>query len=447
MTWLADWSKRIKLTIDHERVDEDLTDFPVSIYLSAASGIGDVDVSAIFDELTSDDNRKKIAVTDLDGTTQLPVEIERWDNANERAWLHTKISTIVSGTDTELYIYYDSTKPDNTTYVGDVGSTPAQIVWDSHFKAVYHLGEDPTGGSECIKDSTSNLNHGTPSGMIAGDLVDGKFGKCLDFDGSDAYVNCQSGSSLDDIALKTVEAIINFDTFGEGNSGRVVQKANVNADGWSFLVQGTPDNRLYFGQDWNNGTFYSWTTQDDTLAVSTWYGIALSYDKGAAVNNPLMYIDGASVTINNPSARLGPCDSDAANDMWIGARNNSGPDREFDGRIDEVRISSVIRPAAWIKATFEGLFDNLLTFGQEEEGLLFYFSGYTFEEETPVSRILYLHNRTDGSLVATTTSSGDGYYYLGTTYSGAHYIVCLDDEAGEDYNDMILGNMFPIEIT
>ena len=77
---------------------------------------------------------------------------------------------------------------------------------------------------------------------------------------------------------------------------------------------------------------------------------------------------------------------------------------------------------------------------------LYYFSGYVFEQGSPAQRKLYLHYRDDGSLVDTTTSSGNGYYYLETTYSGSHYIVCLDDEAGEDYNDMIIGNVFPEEV-
>ena len=63
-----------------------------------------------------------------------------------------------------------------------------------------------------------------------------------------------------------------------------------------------------------------------------------------------------------------------------------------------------------------------------------------------MSRELYLHNRDDGSLIDTTTASGNGYYYLETTYSGSHYIVCLDNESGEDYNDLIIGNVSPEEV-
>jgi len=76
-----------------------------------------------------------------------------------------------------------------------------------------------------------------------------------------------------------------------------------------------------------------------------------------------------------------------------------------------------------------------------------YFSGHVYEQGSPMSRELYLHKRDDASSIDTTTSSGNGYYYLETTYYGSHYIVCLDDNAGEDYNDLIIGNVVPTEVT
>ena len=78
--------------------------------------------------------------------------------------------------------------------------------------------------------------------------------------------------------------------------------------------------------------------------------------------------------------------------------------------------------------------------------LQYYFEGYVYELGLPVSRKLFLHRRSDGTLEYSTTSSGNGYYYMTTTNSGAHYIVCLDDIAGESYNDLIIGNVYPEEV-
>ncbi len=74
------------------------------------------------------------------------------------------------------------------------------------------------------------------------------------------------------------------------------------------------------------------------------------------------------------------------------------------------------------------------------------FTGDVIEQGNPIERTIYLHRRDTGVLMNTTTSSG-GSYTLTTTHSGAHYIVCLDDDAGESFNDLILGNMIPTTVS
>jgi hypothetical protein len=322
--------------------------------------------------------------------------------------LHTKIPTIASGTDTELYIYYDSDHADNDTYVGDVNSTPGRTVWDSNFKAVYHLGEDPSGGTDCIKDSTSNINHGTPAGtMLSEDLIDGKFGKCLNFDGGDDNINCNSGDSLDDIATITVEAVINADTYGEGNSGRIAAKSIDNGGGWNFLIT-------------TDGLWYT------PFSIGSWQHVAATYNSGSIDNNPLLYKNGVSQSVNESWTPVGTLESDTAQDLYIATR----PDglREFDGGIDEIRISSTIRPAAWLNTTYEGLWDNLLTFGTEEEAVIFYYEGYVTVESVPALRVVHLYKRNTGEIVDSTTSIGvDGYFKVSSTYDDYHFIVVLSD--------------------
>ena len=63
MSWLSDWSKRIKLTIDSDKIDSTLVDFPVAITL--ASGIN---TTGIFNELSTVSGTKKIAITTDNGT-------------------------------------------------------------------------------------------------------------------------------------------------------------------------------------------------------------------------------------------------------------------------------------------------------------------------------------------------------------------------------------------
>lgn len=56
MDWLGDWANRMKITIDSNKIDEDLSYFPVAITLASGTGILNQDVSYIFDELGSSVN-------------------------------------------------------------------------------------------------------------------------------------------------------------------------------------------------------------------------------------------------------------------------------------------------------------------------------------------------------------------------------------------------------
>jgi len=118
MAWLSGWDKRIKLTTDQTKIDTaDLQWFPVTVFLSPTHG------DCVFDELTSDANRFKIAFTKADGETQLYGEIEKWDDANESAIIHvSRDGWVISNTEnTDFYMYYDIDHADNTDYISGSG--------------------------------------------------------------------------------------------------------------------------------------------------------------------------------------------------------------------------------------------------------------------------------------------------------------------------------------
>lgn len=77
--WLSGWANRIPLTIDYTKVGSTLTNFPVLIRISPASGTNSANLSSVFSTLGS--NSQKIALNTSDGTTQCYVEVVRWDAA------------------------------------------------------------------------------------------------------------------------------------------------------------------------------------------------------------------------------------------------------------------------------------------------------------------------------------------------------------------------------
>jgi len=345
--WLAGWDQRVKLTIDHTDIDAILAllNFPVLIYLSTSSGRNNDDVSFVFDELTSDANRKKIAVTRGDGTTECYVEIEKWDDANEQAWLWVKVPSISSSVDTDLYLYYDVDHADNTTYVDDTETGNSVNVWDSGFKTVYHM-RDKTASS--IADSTTNNNDGTKKD--AGEPVvttAGKIDGAQHFDGGNDYITAADGARLVTTSPFTVEGWFNADTSTEGT---VIAQRYTNSY-FNYLVR------------WNNvanklGCYVSREfLQSSVLGTGTWYHFAVVYD---GITTTTFYINTVS-----QGTITGALDYHSSATVRIG-QDGGTLGTPFDGLVDEVRLSDTIRNAAWIKATYESGRDDLVDFGTEE---------------------------------------------------------------------------------
>jgi len=341
MTWLNGWVKRVKINIDNGDIDGTLSNFPILIHLSTSSGHSSDDVSFVFDELQNDANRKKIAVTTSDGLTQCYVEIEKWDDANEEAWLWVKIPSVSSSINTDLYLYYDKNKADNTTYVGDTNSTPAENVWDDNFVFVSHMRDDPDTSS--IRDSTQYNNDGTKSGAGEPATTGGLIADAQDFDVDD-YVSLGTPSNLD-LTTKnyTIESLIYAET----------QTA-----AWPVIyIDGAWRLSFGIGVDSNTDKLEVWI--DDTTAYAStsdvsfnqWSYVTLKYD-----GDYKFFQEGVS-------------DGATTGDAYtIAAEKRIGDDLDanFLGNIDEIRISDIARSDAWIKASNESIKDHLLDFWNEE---------------------------------------------------------------------------------
>jgi len=355
--WLEGWDRRLRITMDHGDVSEDLFDFPLMVYLSTASGMHGEDVSFVFSELLAHEDRLKIAVTTFDGVTQCPVEIEEWDAGRMMAWIWVKVPFVDGTADTVLYLYYDADQMPNTAFVGDTGSPAAETVWDARFRAVWHMDQDPSGVSPQVLDSTADGYDGVSSGdMVSGDLVSGRIGKALDFDGSNDYIDVGNMDSNDWSAI-TVEAWI----YKTGGSDRVVCKSTgVAIDDHLFSLQDTSGViRARITTDGGGGGN---TEFDSETFISNfaWTYIAFTWDSS----------DGTLLTWGNDLPRGSTTrdgDSiDNSNQVVCIANVNTSDPRYFGGLIDEVRISDAARPPAWLAATYQGGIDHMLDFGAEE---------------------------------------------------------------------------------
>lgn len=372
-------------------------------------------------------NRKKIAVTDSGGTTQLYVEIEKWDQSNQQAWLWAKVPTVYSGIDTTLYLYYDSSHANNDAYVGDTGDTSAQNVWNSGFEGVWHMGGSSAAN---VLDSTSSDNDvssdvGSPAYEQTSQIADG-----ITLDGNDALV---VGSFAHSNTI-TVQALVKLDTLPSvaSASGRLVSKDDGTDRSFVLQVHSANDKPVFYV--WQSNAA-SYIFASDAIGTGSAYLLT-----GVNDGTDLHVYENATNKGTNAGGG-GTFDSDAA-DLEFGRKGDGT--NYLEGILSEIRISSAARSSAWIKSDYHSCFDTLITY----EPFKGYFTGYVYEENTsnPVSRSVRIYERETGGLLNSTTSSGNGYYYVETTYSGAHYIIALDDNSGVQYNLAALDQMIPITI-
>ena len=354
--WLQGWGRRVRLNIDSNDIDENLTDFPVLIYLSSSSGRNDDNLSFVFEEIQSESDRKKIALTTSDGETQCYAEIERWNATSEEAWLWVRVPSISDSSNTELYLYYDADHADNTAYVGDPNSAPAEAVWGNDFRLVTHMRDDPD--ISHVRDSTGYDNDGTKT--AAGEpavTASGNISDAQDFDGIDDYVDLGSDASLDLRSTNfTVEAWIYPTT-------QTVR--------WpTFYVIGMWELSFGIGQDNNTDKLEVWVddstsyASDSDVTYSEWNYVALSWN-GSHYN---FYIDGEA-----DGSRSGSSYPDTGT-TYIGGTPPFEKEGCFNGTIDEVRTSNTSRSTTWIKASYESGIESLVDF-DEEETVETYYSG------------------------------------------------------------------------
>jgi len=354
--WLAGWKQRTRIVIDNTKVDSTLTWFPVMLRISGTCGLTSADFTRVFDELGSE--KLKIAVTKSDGQTQLYVEIEKWDADNEEAilWVSRDGWEISSSSDTVFYLYYDADHADNSNYVGDTNSTPAENVWDAHFINVCHM-SNGVDNQHCY-DSTNNNDDWTKGGAAAPTEAAGKVGKCQNFNRAANEVLSATGTKIRALAGDcTVEALFRLDNLNE----QVIFATDASEAG-HLLVQTRPSvsgmRTVYNPID---GYYIKDVATVPPMATGVWHLTTL---RGTATSVE-QFSNGASTGIDTSKSASGR-DTDFCKMGERGAGVAS-----LGGDICEARVSDSARSDAWIKATFHILWDELLTIPGTDETLEF----------------------------------------------------------------------------
>ena len=321
----SSYSYHRTITIDHTKIaNSDQSNFPILIsgtysYLATVANGGKVQNANGYDI---------IFTSDVAATNKLDYEIESYNAATGAIAFWVRIPALSHTADTLIYLQYGNSSI-TTSQENKTG------VWDSSYKGVWHLG---SGSSLSLADSTSNANNGTNSGATA---TTGQIGGAAQFNGSNQLISIGPLGTESPASTLTMSAWVN----ANGTSGlpeAFSQKASGNAFVPNLFIGGSS---RFVAEAYQTGAGGSDATDTTSMNTGQWYYLLGTFDG----SNVSLYVNGVKKATTAYNSNAGA----NSNGWTIGnyTQNGSGFDW-WNGSIDEVRLSSVVRSADWIATEY-----------------------------------------------------------------------------------------------
>lgn len=356
------WKFRKKITILGQNVAGDLENFPVLIHLK------DKDLKKGAKSAGED-----IIFTSSDGKTLLKSEIEKYDSETGELVAWVKIPFLAGSGDTEIYIYYGSWKkvPVNE-----------KDVWDENFLLIHHFKE--TSGT--TTDATSNGNDGAPEGELT-QGVEGKIFKGIRFEGRDGYINLGNKDSFWETGDLTFQVwvfpegekkLISIETEGMveevkeekifGLEGTEYQERGI--FGWEGTQRGPWQLKTSLSET-SFGRGYQEITSDEPLELNQWNFMAGIFREDQIT----LFINGEKTSIKGGYGEEFLREKEEFAEIGRYYREPSiyqdkiWKSYSFSGILDEVRISRVARPLAWLETSYQNQKDPSSFIELDEEEL------------------------------------------------------------------------------
>jgi len=324
-----------KLTIDHTKVAAALTDYPF-LFNTTDGNLKTVANGGHIENTASGGTSGSLIVpADLvfapnpDGSSKYDFEFEKYDPTTGELIAHVRIPSVSPSVDTVFYLVY-----------GDSSITASQEniigVWGSDFRGVWHLRES----AAPYRDSTQYGNHSSAGTYPT--QVDGKIGKAQDFEkDSNQEIQVPDSTNLRITGTLTCEAWVNPESLSGVNNllGICTKRQWGPYAGYTFYLgpYATNENKILFAFYDGGDRNYIGNT---SIGTGSWRYVAFTYSDPANVVN--FYLDGQP-------------DGSPTCDRVLGASTYTfriGGFPFFDGIIDELRVSSVVRPAGYFATTF-----------------------------------------------------------------------------------------------
>jgi biopolymer transport protein ExbB len=316
--WNDEWNFRKEIALDLTPAGADIaataSDVPVLLRLSLAN-------FAYFGDVKPDGSDFRVLAGD--DKTPLKFHVERFDAANQMAFIWVKVPQLTGGVNTEkIFLYYGNP---NAPPAADPPGT-----FDANQALVLHLSEtagnpvDATAFANAVATSNAELS---PASLIGGGAV---------FAGANA-ITVPSSASLRLVPAKGVTLSAWLRVEAEQADAHVLSLV----DGARSLVLGV--NGLSAFASLADGSAPPASVQTaPTLTAGQWHHLALTAGNGRIA----LFVDG--VEVGSSPATI----PEIAGVLTIGA--GAGGANFLTGAVDEVQVSSVARPPEWIRAQARG---------------------------------------------------------------------------------------------
>src|ERR1044072_8168524 len=320
------YTYRRTITIDHTKVpNTDQSNFPVLIsgtysYLATVANGGNVQNANGFDV---------IFTSDAACGTKLNHEVQTYSASTGTVDYWVKVPSLSHTTDTTIYLCYG-----NSAITTDPSTKTS--VWDSNFKAVYHL--DDQAANTSVSDSTANASNGVNAANTSGKSVSGKVGKALTYNGSSDNTTTavtQTGSFTWECWFQ----LTNWTTQAGSSNYSTLMSGTYASGGALLMLWKDSAYVVQFASDNAGGV----TSGNNSVAPGGWHHAA--YTRTGNSGTYSLYFDGVL------KGQVASGTNNTSSTITFGRRTDATA-QALNGLLDEARISNVARSADWLRTEY-----------------------------------------------------------------------------------------------
>ena len=346
--WGMGWSCRKKITINSSQVAGNFSNFPILVNITDG-GLA---------SHAQEDGDDIVFVSYGDNTTRVNHEIETFNGTTGKLCAWVNIPSLRSTGNTMLWMYYGN--PSCSSQQNVTG------VWSSSFKAVWHLSESPTG---TVHDSTGNNNDMTSAGsMTSSDLVNGRVGKAIDFDGSNDYLSASDSASLKPTSVSLLAWYYpRSNCTGRFDIGKMCMDiwGNYDACSYGFVKGSIKPSTNYTGIFERNDNTQTNPTKG-IYTLNAWHFLATTHN---GTSSAKVYVDG--VVGNPPTVGVQALRYNSATNFYIAASHTgvgSGINRWTSCIVDEVWVINGVLNESCIETLYNNQYSpsTFIFCGSEE---------------------------------------------------------------------------------